>query len=103
MATAKSFETRAKLGYALLVLLLAAGMAYSIHRLSNTADEQTEELRSEEHEVTLIERLRWSSELVVSSGRAYLLAGEPELLTAVQTARASTRTCACCAISLSLR
>lgn len=81
------FETKIKAGYAALVVLLAVAMAYTIHRLSSVADEQVESLRAEEQEVTLAERLRWSSELVVSSGRAYLLSGEPALFREVQNAR----------------
>ena len=83
-----TFETKAKLGYALLALLLAAGMAYSVHRLSSLADEQVAQLRAEENEITLVERLRWTNELVASSGRGYLISGDPELFTQVHSARA---------------
>jgi signal transduction histidine kinase len=81
------FETKAKAGYAVLVVLLAGAMAYTLDRLSSAADEQVGALRAEEQEVTLAERLRWSSELVVSTGRAYLLSGESSLLREVHTAR----------------
>ncbi|HSK01625.1 MAG TPA: ATP-binding protein [Kofleriaceae bacterium] len=83
-----SFETKAKLGYASLAVLLAGGMAYAVHRLSEAADEQTARLRAEQDEITQVERLRWISELVVSSGRGYLLSGDPGLLARVQDARA---------------
>jgi signal transduction histidine kinase len=82
------FETKIKTGYAALVTLLAVAMAYTIHRVSSVADEQVASLRAEEQEVTLAERLRWSSEFVVSTGRAYLLSGEPALFREVQNARA---------------
>lgn len=81
------FDTKAKLGYALLVALLTSGMAYAIHRLSSAADEQLARIRSEEQEITAAEQLRWSSSLLVASGRAYLLSPEPELYARVQTAR----------------
>jgi signal transduction histidine kinase len=83
-----TFETKAKLGYALLLLVLAVAMAYSIHRLSAVVDEQVESVRTEEQELTFAERLRWSSELVVSTGRGYLISGDPALFTEVQSARA---------------
>lgn len=83
-----SFETKAKLGYASLALLLAAGMGYSVRRLSATADDQVAGLRAEENEITHVERLRWISELIVSNGRGYYLSEEPGLLAQVQDARA---------------
>jgi signal transduction histidine kinase len=88
MRTSLTFEAKVRLGYALLVLLLAAGMAYSVHRLSTGSERQVAWIRAEEDERTLVERLRWSSELLVSSGRGYLISGVPELLAQVQDARA---------------
>jgi signal transduction histidine kinase len=82
-----TFENKARLGYAILAVLLAAGAVYAVHRLSVVADEQVEHLRSEEEQVTLAERLRWASEILVSAGRGYLLSGDPELLTEVRIAR----------------
>jgi signal transduction histidine kinase len=82
-----TFENRARLGYAILAILLAAGAVYAIRRLSVLADEQVEHLRAEEEQVTLTERLRWTSEILVSTGRGYLLTGDPELLTEVRIAR----------------
>ncbi|MDX2090398.1 MAG: ATP-binding protein [Kofleriaceae bacterium] len=82
------FETKLKLGYALLVAVLSITMAFTIHRLSSVADEQVEWLRAEERAATLAERLRWNSEFVVSTGRAYLLSGDPDLYREVENARA---------------
>jgi signal transduction histidine kinase len=82
-----TFERKAKLGYALVAVLLAAGMAYAIRRLSAVADEQVAHLRGEEQQVTLAERLRTSSEILVSAGRGYLLSRDPELLTEVRIAK----------------
>jgi signal transduction histidine kinase len=76
-----TFETRARLGYVILAVMLAAGMGYAIHRSYVVADDQIARLRAEEDEITLVERLRWSSELLVSAGRGYLISGEPSLLT----------------------
>ncbi|HEY8376988.1 MAG TPA: ATP-binding protein [Nannocystis sp.] len=80
------FETRARIGYGIVTVLLAVGMALSVHRLSTTARDQVVRLRAEEHALTLVERLRWSSELVVSGGRGYLFSGDPDLLARVEAA-----------------
>jgi signal transduction histidine kinase len=82
-----TFETKARLGYAILAVLLAAGMAYAIHRSSLVADEQIAQLRAEENEITLVERLRWSSELLISAGRGYLISGDPSLFTEMRIDR----------------
>jgi signal transduction histidine kinase len=87
MPTRTRFETTAKMGYAILVLLLAVGMAFSVRRLSMVAEDQIGRLRAEENEISLVERLRWNSELIVSSGWAYLIAGDADLLIQVTDAR----------------
>jgi signal transduction histidine kinase len=86
MATRKTFETTAVLGFALVALLLVFGMAFSIQRLADEANEQIARIRAEEDEITQVERVRWTAELLVSSGRGYLLSGEPALLAQVQEA-----------------
>ncbi|WP_438008772.1 ATP-binding protein [Sorangium sp. So ce321] len=88
MPTRTRFEATAKMGYAVLTVLLAVGMAFSIRRFSSVADAQIARLRAKEHTIALVERLRWSSELVVSQGRGYLLSGEQELLTETHDSRA---------------
>jgi signal transduction histidine kinase len=75
-----TFQAKALLGYVVLVLLLMLGMSLSVRRLSSMADEQIERLRAAEQELTLVERLRWRSEVIVSDGRGYLLSGDPALL-----------------------
>jgi signal transduction histidine kinase len=75
-----SFQAKALLGYVVLVLLLMLGMSLSVRRLSSMADEQIERVRAAEQELTLVERLRWRSEVIVSDGRGYLLSGDPALL-----------------------
>jgi len=82
-----TFESKAKLGSVLSAVLLAAGMAYAIHRLSSLADEQVAYLRAEEREVTLVEQMRWNSELLISAGRGYIISGDPALFTEVQHAK----------------
>ncbi|WP_437652630.1 sensor histidine kinase [Sorangium sp. So ce1182] len=88
MPTRARFEATATMGYAILTVLLAVGMAFSIRRLSSVADAQIARLRAKEQSIALVERLRWSSELVVSQGRGYLLSGERELLTETHDSRA---------------
>lgn len=83
-----TFEIKAKLGYAILTLLLAAGMAYSVRRLSSVADDQVARLRAEEDEIKLVERLRWNSEVLVASDWGYLISGDPGLLTQVHRSKA---------------
>ncbi len=74
------FRTKAILGYVTLALVLAVGMTVSVRQLSTTVDEQIAQLRSEEEEITRVERLRWQSEVIVSNGRGYLLSGDPVFL-----------------------
>lgn len=68
------------MGFVILAAVFAFGMGLSIHRFESAADEQIAHLRSEEREISLVERLRWSSELIVADGRGYLLARDPTLL-----------------------
>jgi hypothetical protein len=75
-----NFESKAKVGYAIVLALLALGMALSIHELSSIASDQVARLRAQEEEITLVERLRWRSEVLVADGRGYLVSGDPDLL-----------------------
>lgn len=68
-------------GGAAATLLLAAGMTVTIHGFDVIATAQVSHLRAKEEEITLVERLRWSGEVMVSAGRGYLLTGDPALLT----------------------
>lgn len=87
MAGGRSFETTAVVGFSILVLLLVFGMAFSIYRLAANANAQIEQLRMEEDEITMVERLGWTADVIVSSGRGYLLSGEPALLARVEESR----------------
>src|SRR6188508_3012266 len=73
-------------GFTILIGLLAFGMAFSIGRLESVANAQIDRMHAEEDEITLVEQLRWKSELIVSDGRAYILSGDPALLAQVQEA-----------------
>jgi signal transduction histidine kinase len=87
MATRRSLEATALMGFSILAVILALGMAFAIHRFETEANLQVGRIRAEESEITLVERLRWYAELIVSSGRGYLLAGEPSLLAQVQESK----------------
>lgn len=88
MTTVRSFEAKAKLGYSLLILSLGVIMTLSVRRLASVADGQVARLRREEGEITLVEQLRWNSELIVSDGRGYLISGDADLRKQVQQAEA---------------
>ncbi|KYG06880.1 histidine kinase [Sorangium cellulosum] len=91
MPTRTRFEATARRGYAILILLLAVGMAFSLRRFSSVADAQIEWLSEKERNITLVERLRWTAELVVSHGRGYLVSGNRELLDEAEDAKARFR------------
>src|SRR5690606_11696997 len=76
-------------GGAAATLLLATGMTLTIHGLDAAATAQVSHLRAKEQEITLVERLRWSGEVIVSAGRGYLLTGDPALLTRLTHATSS--------------
>ncbi|WP_437612011.1 ATP-binding protein [Sorangium sp. So ce834] len=91
MPTRTRFEATARRGYAILTLILAIGMAFSIRRFSSVADAQTQWLSAQERNITLVERLRWTTELIVSHGRGYLISGNRELLDEAEDAKARFR------------
>jgi signal transduction histidine kinase len=75
------------LGSAILALLLAFGMGFSIQRLESAAALQIHRLRTEEAEITTVERLRWTAELIVAEGRGYLLVRDPDLLLRLEASK----------------
>ena len=77
---------KARIGFASVLVLLACGMAISIQRLASLSNEQVATLRAEEREITIVERLRWNSELIVSNGRGYLLSADERLLEKIRAA-----------------
>lgn len=84
-----SFERTARLSYAIVLVVIALGMAIAVRRVGSVTDDQVARIRVEEYEVTLIERLRWNTELITSDGRGYLISGEPDLLARVRATEAS--------------
>lgn len=88
MARSTDFMARAMAGYGSVVAILAIGMVFTIVRLDAVASAQSAHIRSEENKITIAERLRWSGELIVSTGRGYLIAGDPHLLARLRAAEA---------------
>jgi signal transduction histidine kinase len=86
-ATSRDLEITALAGFSVLVVLLAVGMTFSILRFEAEAGAQVLRIRAEEKQISLVERLRWFAELIVSDGRGYLFAGEPSLLARVQESK----------------
>jgi signal transduction histidine kinase len=81
-----SLGATAMVGYACVVLLLAAGMLFTIRRFGAASAAQVARVRADEDEITLVERLRWNGELIVSAGRGHLITGHPELLEKLRAA-----------------
>lgn len=65
-------------GGVVATLLLAATMALTIRALHAAAEAQVSNLRAKEYEITLMERLRWRGEVIISAGRGYLITGDPK-------------------------
>lgn len=87
MTTRRRLQATAMGGFAILAVLLAFGMAFSIHHFATEANRQVARIRLEEDETTMVERLRWIASLMVSSGRGYLLSGDPALVERVEQSR----------------
>lgn len=75
-----SFWMKAMVGYGIVVLLLAGGMVLTTYRFDGVATGHVNQIRTEEREITYAERLRWSGETLVSTGRGYLISGAPSFL-----------------------
>ncbi len=85
------FRTKAMAGGLTATLLLGAAMALCIARLNSTATSQLEQVRAEELQITLAERLRWNVELIISIGKGYFITEDPALLAKLSGARAEMR------------
>jgi signal transduction histidine kinase len=80
MRLMNSFRANAVAGGALVTVLLALGMWSSIRGLDAIATSQVSRIRAEELGITLVERLRWNGELLLSAGRGYAISHDPVLL-----------------------
>lgn len=86
MRESAAFWRHAIAGYATILVLLASGMTWAFARLEKVDQAQLAEIRDEERAIGLAERLRFRGELIISTGRGYLIAGDPNLLTRLQHA-----------------
>jgi signal transduction histidine kinase len=73
--------------FAIVIVLLATGMGLALRRVERVTRDQLTHVQSEEYEITLVERLRWSGELLVSAGRGYLISPEPAQLANLNLAK----------------
>lgn len=83
------FWTLAMVGYVGVVLLLASGMVLTAWRFDRIAISQVERIRSEELQITVAERLRWSGEVIVSTERGYLISADSAFLTNLDEAQSN--------------
>jgi signal transduction histidine kinase len=88
MHSMRAFRANAVAGGALVTLLLALGMWSSIRGFDGIAAAQVAQIRVEEREITLVERLRWTGELIISAGLSYAISNDSPLLDRVLQARA---------------
>lgn len=83
-----SFRTKALAGYVIIILLLAGGMAFAMRQLAALTNAELAFIQNKEEQIREVERLRWTGELIVSAGRGYLIAGDPQLRATLQQAEA---------------
>jgi signal transduction histidine kinase len=83
------FVTKAMAGGAIVTVLLAIGMSLTIRSLDANTSAQMQNVRAEEQEITLAERLRWNGQMIVSAGRGYLISGDGRLLMRLLNARSN--------------
>lgn len=88
MLASSTFRANALAGGALVTVLLALGMWSSIRGLDAIATSQVARIRAEELNITLVERLRWRGELLVSAGRGYAISHDSALLARLGHVRA---------------
>jgi hypothetical protein len=62
LSRSRRFRTDAMAGFVVVVLLLTLGMTLALQRIEHATTRQLAHVQSEEYEITLVERLRWSGE-----------------------------------------
>jgi signal transduction histidine kinase len=84
-----SFWLTAMVGYGVVVVLLAGGMILTTHRFDGVATIHVNRIRTEENQITFGERLRWTGEAIVATGRGYLISRDAAFLASLEEAEAS--------------
>lgn len=77
----------AMVGYGVVVVLLAGGMILMAHRFDGVATAHVNRIRTEENQITHAERLRWTGEEIVATGRGYLIAHDATFLRGLEHAQ----------------
>ena len=88
MRRATSIAAKAVAGYAVGILVLAVGVVIAVLRLDRVAAAQLADIRAQEYQITLAERLRWNGNHISSAARGYIIAGGPQLYDRLLRARA---------------
>jgi signal transduction histidine kinase len=83
-----SFQGRVLGGYVVAILPLVTAMAATVALIDRNTEIEMRRLRSEQREISLVEQLRWSADLLTSAGRGYLISGAPVLLSKVRRSEA---------------
>jgi signal transduction histidine kinase len=79
----------AMVGYGVVVVLLGGGMILMAQRFDGVAGAHVNRIRTEENQITYAERLRWTGEAIVATGRGYLISADPAFLTGLERAQAN--------------
>jgi signal transduction histidine kinase len=77
----------AMIGYGVVVLLLAGGMILTAYRFDGIATSHVNRIRTEENQITYAERLRWTGEAIVATGRGYLISADAAFLRSLEHAQ----------------
>ena len=77
----------AMIGYGVVVLLLASGMILTAYRFDGIATTHVNRIRTEENQITYAERLRWTGEAIVATGRGYLISTDASFLSSLEHAQ----------------
>lgn len=75
------------IGYGVVVVLLAGGMILTAYRFDGIATSHVNRIRTEENQITYAERLRWTGEAIVATGRGYLISSDASFLRGLEHAQ----------------
>jgi len=81
----RKFYIHAIAGFAVVIVLLTGGMGLALQRTEEISGRQLADVRSYEYEISAVNRLRMTGELLVSAGKSYLISGDPVHLANITT------------------